>query len=46
MDTDVACGKSCSCRKNELFWVMACGQCQAEECSNESKISIIDDIDG
>ena len=25
---------------------MACGQCQGEECSNESKSLIIDDIDG
>ena len=25
---------------------MACSQCQGEECSNESKSSIIDGIDG
>ena len=25
---------------------MVCGQCQGEECSNELKSSIIDDIDG
>ena len=25
---------------------MVCSQCQGEECSNKSKSSIIDDIDG
>ena len=44
--TDAACGKRCPCQKNGLFCVMACGQCQGEECSNESKSLIIDDIDG
>ena len=44
--TDAACGKRCSCQKNGLFCVIACGQCQAEECSNESKSLIKDDIDG
>ena len=33
-------------KKNGLFCVMACSQCQGEECSNESKSSIIDGIDG
>ena len=32
--------------KKRLFFVMACGQCQGGECFNESKSSIIDDIDG
>ena len=44
--SDAAYAKKCSCRKNGLFCVMACGQCQGEECSNKSKSSIIDDIDG
>ena len=39
--TDVACGKRCSCQKNGLFCVMDRVQCQGEECSNESKSSII-----
>ena len=44
--TDTACQKRCSCRKNGLFCVMACGQYQEEECSNESNSLIIDDING
>ena len=44
--TDAACRKRCSCRKNGLFCVMACGQYQEEECSNESNSSIIDDMNG
>ena len=43
---DAACRKRCSCRTNGLFCVMACGGCQGEECSKESKSSITDDIDG
>ena len=44
--TDAACAKRCSCQKNKLFCVIACGQCQGEGCSNESKSLIKDDIDG
>ena len=44
--TDAACAKKFSSRKNGLFCIMSCSQCQGEECSNESKSSIIDDIDG
>ena len=43
---DAACGKRCSCRKNGLFCVMVCSQCQGGECPNKSKSSIIDDRDG
>ena len=43
--TDAVHKKRCSCRKNRLFCVMICSQYQAEEYSNKSKSSIIDDID-
>ena len=39
-------GKDAPVKKNGLLFVTACGQCQGEECSNVSKSSIIDDIDG
>ena len=44
--TNAAHRKRCSCQKNGIFCLMACSQCQGEECSNEPKSSIIDDIDG
>ena len=44
--TDTACRKRCSSQKNGFYCIMVCGQCQGEECSNESKSLIIDDIDG
>ena len=44
--TDAACAKECSSRKNGVFCVMVYGQCHGEKCSNKSKSSILDDIDG
>ena len=47
MSTKHPCGTlSCSCRKNGLTCVTACGSCHGEDCENSAKpISELDDRD-
>ena len=40
------CGTNiCSCRKNGLFCVPACGDCRGENCNNVAAIDFEDDVD-
>lgn len=36
---------ACSCRNNELKFVMACGDCKGELCKNSEEIEIADDVE-
>jgi hypothetical protein len=36
---------ACSCRNNELKFVMACGDCRGELCTISEEIEIADDVE-
>ena len=44
LSTKNSCGaNNCSCRKNGLPFVTACGNCHGNNCTNVSKFEIMDD---